>query len=269
VVGAERLEPVGYWHFAHAYVRGHWRREDCSSSVLLAKCCHDLDWLRYVMGVPCLRVSSFAGLHHFRPEQRPRGAGDRCLDCGIEPECPFSAVALYLGELERGNQGWPVHVVALEPTVDAVREALRDGPYGRCVYACDNDVPDHQVVNLEFQGARFASFTMSAFTPQRHRITRVFGTHGWVVDDGSRLEHYAFRSGQTEVIEVAGTGDRHGGGDDRLLGAFLEAVGRRDPSLLLSGPDETLESHLLVFAAEQARREGRVVDMARWLDGPA
>jgi predicted dehydrogenase len=221
------------------------------------------------MGVPCLRVSSFAGLHHFRPEQRPRGAGDRCLDCGIEPECPYSAVALYLGELERGNHGWPVHVVALKPTVEAVREALRDGPYGRCVYACDNDVPDHQVVNLEFQGARFATFTMSAFTPQRNRITRVFGTHGWLLDDGSRLEHYAFRNGQTEVIEVGGAEGRHGGGDDRLLETFLEAVGRRDPSLLLSGPAETLESHLLVFAAEQARREGRVVELAGWLDGPA
>jgi predicted dehydrogenase len=267
VVGAERLEPVGYWHFAHAYVRGNWRREAGSSSVLLAKCCHDLDWLRYVMGVPCLRVSSFAGLHHFRPERRPRGAGDRCLDCSIEPDCPYSALALYLGELERGNQGWPVHVVALEPTSNAVREALRHGPYGRCVYACDNDVPDHQIVNLEFAGERYASFTMSAFTPQRHRITRVFGTHGWVVDDGSRLEHHTFRNGRTEVIEVSGADGRHGGGDDRLLGAFLEAVARRDPSLLSSGPDETLESHLLVFAAEQARREGRVVDLAEWLGG--
>ncbi len=269
VVGAERLEPVGYWHFAHAYVRGNWRREDRSSPVLLAKCCHDLDWLRYVIGVPCLRVSSFAGLHHFRPEQHPAGADERCLDCGIEPQCPYSALTLYLGELTGGNQGWPVHVVALEPTADKLREALRDGPYGRCVYACDNDVPDHQVVNLEFVGARFASFTMSAFTPQRDRITRVFGTHGYVVDDGSRLEHHTFRTGRTEVIEVAGAEGRHGGGDERLVLAFLEAVGRRDPSLLSSGPEETLESHLMVFAAEQARREGRVVELAEWLEGPA
>jgi predicted dehydrogenase len=269
VVGAERLEPVGYWHFAHAYVRGHWRREEDSSPVLLAKCCHDLDWLRYVMGVPCVRVSSFASLHHFRPEARPARAGDRCLDCELEPECPYSAPALYLGELARGNRGWPVRVVALEPTVDAVREALREGPYGRCVYACDNDVPDHQVVSLEFAGSRLASFTMSAFTPQRNRITKVFGTHGWLVDDGERLEHHAFRSGRTEVVEVGRAGERHGGGDDRLMRGFLEAVARRNPSVLLSGPAEALESHLMVFAAEQARREGRVVELSTWLDGPA
>ncbi len=264
VVGAERLEPVGHWHFAHAYVRGHWRREDLSCPVLLAKCCHDLDWLRYVIGAPWVRVSSFAGLHHFRSSQRPRGAADRCLDCIVEPNCPYSAPALYLGELARGNHGWPVQVVTLEPTVEAVREALREGPYGRCVYACDNDVPDHQVVNLEFQGARSATFTMSAFTPQRSRITTVFGSHGWIVDYGDRLEYSPFGRGQTRVIELADAGVRHGGGDDRLIDAFLGAVGRRDPSLLLSGPEETLASHLLVFAAEQARREGRVVSASEW-----
>jgi predicted dehydrogenase len=261
VVGAHRLEPVGYWHFAHAYVRGHWRREEFSGSVLLAKCCHDLDWLRSLLGSRCLRVCSFGGLHHFRPERRPLGASDRCLTCQLEPDCPYSAPRLYLGELERGNRGWPVDVVALNPSPQTIAEALDRGPYGRCVYACDNDVPDHQVVSLEFAGARWATFTMSAFTPQTHRKTTVFGTHGCIIDDGQQLEVTDFRTAQTRPVVVPGAEERHGGGDEALIRSFLSAVLQDDRTLLSSGPREALESYLMVFAAERARRERRVVEL--------
>ncbi|HEU5014978.1 MAG TPA: Gfo/Idh/MocA family oxidoreductase, partial [Roseiflexaceae bacterium] len=174
VASLQHLEPVGYWHQAHSYVRGNWRNEALSSPMLLAKSCHDLDWIRYIMGKQCTQVSSFGSLKHFRAEERPAGAADRCLDCPVEPDCPYSARRIYMRFLERGNRRWPLEVLTPDISEEGVLAALRDGPYGRCVYACDNDVVDHQVVNMNFVDGSTASFTMTAFTKQRNRETRLF-----------------------------------------------------------------------------------------------
>lgn len=265
IVSVEHLEPVGYWHQAHSFVRGHWRNEKQSSPMLLAKSCHDIDWLRYVVGTSCERVSSFGSLKHFRRSEQPVGAADRCLACPseIETQCPYSAPRFYLGQLEAGHTGWPVNVVTPEPTRETVLEALETGPYGRCVYACDNDVVDHQVVNFEFRDDVTASFTMTAFTRARGRETRIFGTLGELYGDSQTITIYDFLSGQTSVIDTAVTSDGsilsgHGGGDDGLMQAFLAAVYSNDPSLILSGATESLESHLMVFAAERSRLSGGI-----------
>jgi len=260
VVSIQHLEPVGYWHQAHSYVRGNWRKEAESSPMLLAKSCHDLDWLRHLMGRRCTRVSSFGSLFHFRSENKPQGASDRCLDCAVEPQCPYSAKRFYLGMVQRGQLRWPVDVLTPDLTVEGVTEALRTGPYGRCVYACDNDVVDNQVVNMEFEGGRTASFTMTAFTPSGGRMTRIFGTRGYLSGTWDRLEHFDFLTNKTRVIDVEARSG-HGGGDEGIMNAFTRAVAENDPSHILSGPDETLETHLMVFAAERSRREGRVVSV--------
>jgi predicted dehydrogenase len=265
VVSLQRLEPVGYWHQAHSFVRGNWRSEAESAFMLLTKSCHDLDWIRYIMGVPCRAVSSFGALTHFRRENQPAGAADRCVRCAVENECPYSAVKIYLGRVRAGHVSWPVDVIAGPVTEADVLAALEEGPYGRCVYACDNDVVDHQVVNLLFEGERTASFTMTAFTQAGYRRTRIFGTRGELEGDGERIQVHDFLTDRTEVHETAPAASAglsgHGGGDYGVMDAFVRAVAHRDRSLILSGPEETLESHLMVFAAEQARRENRVVLM--------
>jgi len=263
VVSLQHLEPVGYWHQAHSFVRGNWRNEAESSPMLLAKSCHDLDWIHYIMGVPCLAVSSFGSLKHFRAEEKPEGAGDRCMDCNIEGQCPYSAVKIYHGRLQKGHTGWPVNVVTPEPTEESLRTALRDGPYGRCVYACDNNVVDNQVVGMSFEGGRTASFTMTAFTESAGRRTTVFGTRGELRGDGSKITHFDFLTDETQVIDTEASDGSilggHGGGDEGVMSRFVAAVAAEDDSKILSGTRETLESHLMVFAAEQARRENRVV----------
>ena len=268
IVSVEHLEPVGYWHQAHSFVRGHWRNETQSSPMLLAKSCHDLDWLRYVVGRPCERVSSFGSLKHFRREAQPAGASDRCVTCPseVETRCPYSATRFYLGRLEAGDTGWPVNVITSNFTEAGVIKALEAGPYGRCVYASDNDVVDHQVVNFEFQGGVTASFTMTAFTRARGRETRIFGTRGELYGDSQHLSVFDFLTNETTAIDtdVASDGSirsGHGGGDDGLMAAFVRAVAQGDPSLILSGPQETLESHLMVFAAERSRRDGQMVSL--------
>jgi predicted dehydrogenase len=264
IVNVEHLEPVGFWHQAHSYVRGNWRREEETGPMLLAKCCHDLDWLGYVIGDRCAAVSSFGGLSVFRESERPAGAGDRCTACGIEPECPYSAKKIYLGMAERGETGWPVNVVAWPPTPDNVTRALEEGPYGRCVWACDNDVVDHQVVNLQYAQGVTASLTMTAFTRMRDRETRIFGSRGELVGNGTGVEIYDFLTRRTTRHEVGTDSDGaiptgHGGGDDAVMADFIAAAAAGDPALVPTSPAETLESHRIAFAAETARREGRVV----------
>jgi predicted dehydrogenase len=265
LVSVQHLEPVGWWHFAHSYVRGNWRRADLATPMLLAKACHDVDWLQYVVGRPAVRVSSFGSLFHFRPEQAPPGAADRCVRCPVEDACAYSAARLYrscLGDPER--ERWPLGAITDDPTPEGVEAALRDGPYGRCVYACDNDAVDHQVVTIEYEGGVTASLTVAAFTPMADRKTRILGTRGYLDSDGETIRVYDFRTASEEVIDVGAGSDAsaargHAGGDAGLVDAFLSSITAADPSLIKTGPAESLTSHRLVWAAERARLEGVVV----------
>ncbi|MEV6424578.1 Gfo/Idh/MocA family oxidoreductase [Streptomyces sp. NPDC051662] len=271
LVSVQHLEPVGWWHHAHSFVRGNWRRQDTSAPMLLTKSCHDIDWLVHLFGDTPRKIGSFGSLTHFRPEGAPAGATDRCLDCPLEPDCPYSAKRLYLGCLgDPEREFWPLSAVTDEHTEAGVLDALRDGPYGRCVYACDNDVVDHQVVTMEFESGATCSFTMSAFTPMEQRRTRLLGTHGFIDGDGSTLRLVDFRDGSEEIIDTrtSATGnpgpsseDGHGGGDEALTDAFLSAVATGDASLLLSDAAESLATHRVVWAAERARVAGTVVEV--------
>ncbi len=267
LVSVQHLEPVGWWHQAHSYVRGNWRNEHDSGPMLLTKSCHDIDWLMHIVGRPVTGVSSFGGLAHFRPENRPANAGERCVDCPVETECPYSAVRLYLGCLQDPRRRrWPLGAVTTAADRDGVLAALRTGPYGRCVYRCDNDVVDHQVVNLQFAGGATAAFTMTAFTPDDgHRRTRLFGSHGYLEGDGRSLHFVDFRDGGRHdiglpVVDGTAAGG-HGGGDAGLITAFLEAVAAGDPTAVGSTAEASLDSHHVVWAAERARRTGTVVHL--------
>ncbi|MDD5678705.1 MAG: Gfo/Idh/MocA family oxidoreductase [Kiritimatiellae bacterium] len=273
IVSVQDLERVGYWHQAHSFVRGNWRNEKESSFMLLSKSCHYLDLISYYMDAPCVQVSSFGNLKHFRKQNKPKGAAARCLDCprAVESQCPYSAKRFYLEKIKQGHLGWPVNV--LDPDVNAktITRALRNGPYGRCVYACDNDVVDHQVVNMEFANGATAVHTMTAFTPDGDigPSLRIFGTRGALCLTGMQIQVFDFLTDTSTIYNAAhfiadtvkGTAGGHGGGDGGLMTQFVEAVHCGDQKKLLTGPYETLESHRIVFAAERSRRTGRVVRM--------
>jgi predicted dehydrogenase len=266
LVSVQHLEPVGWWHHAHSFVRGNWGNTARSGPMLLTKSCHDIDWLVHLIGAIPERIGSFGALTHFRADQRPEGAADRCLDCRVEPTCPYSAKRLYFAALaDPERHFWPLGAVTEEASERAVLHALRTGPYGRCVYAADNDVVDHQEVMMAFPGGVTCSFTMSAFTPAEHRRTRLMGTHGYLDGDGERLRYVDFRTGAEEVLEVEAGGpsaaDGHGGGDRGLTEAFLAAVAAGDPALVSSDAAQSLATHRVVWAAEHARLSGRVVHL--------
>lgn len=257
IVSIQHLEPVGWWHQAHSFVRGAWRDTASSSPMLLAKSCHDIDWLLYVAGSPARRVSSFGGLAHFKPSSKPAGAADRCLDCRLSAECPYSAPKIY----RDAGPGWPVSVVT--SGYADLDEALRDGPYGECVYNGQNDVVDHQVVTMELESGATVAFTMTAFTPFEQRKTRIFGTHGYLDGDGARIRLVDFRDGSDTTLAVSDdVSADHGDGDDALVDAFLAAVAAGDPALIRSDAAASLAGHRVVWAAEKARLSGTVVTLS-------
>ncbi|MDO4866110.1 MAG: Gfo/Idh/MocA family oxidoreductase [Clostridia bacterium] len=259
-VNVAAFERVCYWHQAHSFVRGNWRNSEESCCMILAKCCHDLDILLWLTGKRCKRVSSFGGLYLFRRDKSPAGSAERCVDCAVEG-CPFNAVDYYLGRFRESGNGWPQNVVAFEPTEEKLLAALRDGPYGRCVYRCDNDVVDHQVVNLELEDGATASLTMTAFTAHEGRLIRIGGTMGELFGDMDAQTIRVMRYGQPdEVIDLrAQTEDfsGHGGGDARLMKDFIALLqGKEVPGGRLSSIDRSVESHLVALAAERSRLNG-------------
>lgn len=259
IASFRHLEQVQYWHQAHSYVRGNWRKESESSPMILAKSCHDLDILLYVLGVPCTRLSSFGGLAHFHSGNKPAGATERCLDCPVS-DCPYSASKFYLSRLAEGHTGWPLNVITQDLSEDGVRRALADGQYGRCVYSMDNDVVDHQTINLELGGRISGTLTMTAFTIDGGRKTEIFGSHGELRGNGDTLEVFRFVDGSRAEYSFAGLKDGadsgHMGGDFGIMQDFVSAVRTREG--IASNVEASLTSHLMAFSAERSRKNGTV-----------
>jgi predicted dehydrogenase len=262
IVTMEHRENVVYWHMAHSFVRGNWRSSREESPMILAKCCHDLDILFWNLG-PVRRLSSFGSLRHYRPENAPDGAPQRCTDgCPVEDECPWFAPRLYLRE----DVGWPVSVISQDTHLEARREALDTGPYGRCVYRCDNDVVDNQTINLEFESGATGLFAMHGHSHQEGRTMRYDGTRatliGRFVRGAQEIEVHDHATGRVRRLSPANSAGGHGGGDAGLMAAFVRAI--RDESDTVTSAEESLESHLMAFAAEESRASGTVVQMGAY-----
>ncbi len=261
IMSVDQLERVSYWHQAHSFVRGNWANEDRSTSMLMSKSCHDIDYLSYLIGVPCLRTASSGALSFFTAANAPAGSTARCTEgCAVERDCPYSAIKAYV-ESDHLD-AWPANMVSPVHTREAHREAIASGPYGRCVYRCDNDVVDHQVVLLEYANDITATFTMTAFTQGGGRWLRVHGTEGELSFDEAQITVRTFADGNMETIALGHESGGHGGGDWRVVNSWLRAIRENDPSFILTNVQESLRTHTIVFAAEQSRREQRMVEIA-------
>jgi len=260
IVSLQHFEPVEHIHMSHSFVRGNWRNAKESNPMILSKSCHDLDILRWMIGQSCRRVSSFGALTHFRVENAPPGSARRCTDgCKVEADCPFSALKIYLQRKE-----YLGHLLVEDYKDESILKALKEGPYGRCVYHCDNDVVDHQVVNMEFEREISAAFSMEAFTSYAGRRTRVMGTGGDAVGDMTTLALYDFKTRTQTVWDASKDPDSqsgHGGGDFGLARDFVQAVSQQDPTLLTSTIEASMESHLMGFKAEESRLSGKTVEV--------
>ncbi len=251
-------ENVGYWHYTHSYVRGNWANADRATPMILAKSCHDLDLILWLSGKKPVRLASFGSLQFFKRENAPAESAARCLECKIKYECPYSAVKQYLGP----NTNWPVNVISCDLSMEGRIKALKEGPYGRCVFRCDNNVVDHQVVNMELEGGTTANFTMSGFTQDLSRRIKIMGTLGVIEGslESNQLEIHDFSNGSREIIYLPQSPGRHSGGDCGLMDYLVKQSA--DCTIKgLTSAEVSLMSHIMAFAAEESRLTGKVMEI--------
>ncbi len=265
VVAIKHSENIGNFHMAHSFVRGNWRNDSSSSPIIMQKSCHDLDILLWLTGAHCTKVAAFGSLSYFKEANAPAGSSDRCLTCPVAEGCRFDARKAYLPILGQ----WPADVVCLEQTEEALLEALKTGPYGRCVYRCDNNVCDHMSILMEFDSGVTATFSLTAQTSACHRNIHIMCEDGEIeADDGRRQilirKHVSSQADTFEerIINVRSNGSGHGGGDGGIMTDFSASLGSGAESR--SSISRSVESHLMACAIEQARLSGRVIDMTEY-----
>lgn len=268
IINIQHSENIAYWHYAMSYVRGAWRRDDLSSPMILAKCCHDMDIFNWLLEDRCVKVSSFGSLAFFREENAPPGAPERCQDgCPAYMDCPWYAPRFYLNHprflwLATGADAGDDNETRLK--------ALHESRHGRCVFRCDNNVADHQVTLLEYSQGAHIAFTVSAFTHDNSRVIRIMGTKGNIIGDMDKdsIEVYDYLSGTSETVKLAKPcGDAHFGGDEKLMQDFVQVMQSHYGGESRSSASVSVQSHMMAFAAEKARLEGKVVDMDDFCKG--
>jgi predicted dehydrogenase len=249
----------------HSFVRGNWANSQRAGPMILTKCCHDLDLLVWMFG-PCQRIASFGSLSHFVADRVGPEIPSRCTDgCPAADVCPYYAPRLYLARFQENPDGFTVNAMTADRTPAGILRALESGPYGRCVYRCDNDVVDHQVVVIELASGLSINLTMQGASHVEGRTVRIDGRRATLLANESRHEIlvHDHLSGEESVIHIPRAVGGHSGGDEGLIGAFVAAVrGGAHADGALTSARESMASHLMAFAAEQARLTGTPVDLA-------
>lgn len=267
MVSIQASEGVMPWHQAHSFVRGHWAVVEKSSPMILSKCCHDTDIVHWLAGRPCRRIASFGSLEYFRSERAPVRAPARCTDgCPVGDACPYNALRYTTDQ----RVPWLGMVFdrAQQASIEEITAWLRTSPWGRCVYRCDNDAVDRQVLAMEFEGGLTGTFTMTAFENGRH--VEIYGTRGVLKGGEIYRKHFGAHlvllphEGEPVRYTVQaedGGYELHGGGDPGLVNALYDEMTKPPGAPLEAGIDSTVHSHILTFAAEESRRIGRIVDL--------
>lgn len=262
LISINHFEPIEHIHMAHSYVRGNWHNSKKTTPIILAKSCHDMDILRWLINKPFKSIASYGDLKWFKNENAPEGHTNRCIEgCKVESSCPYSAMKIY------NKKGIWNYVFDFPEDAskheDFFKEQLKTTDYGRCVYEMDNDQPDHYVTSMVFEGDITANFAMEAFTSYHGRQTRIMGAMGDIVGDMETFTHTDFRTGKvtTKKIIVADSEQyvSHGGGDAALVADWVRAVSEQDASLLSSTIEVSIESHVMCFLSEKSRLEKRMI----------
>ncbi|MFO7947853.1 MAG: Gfo/Idh/MocA family oxidoreductase [Armatimonadota bacterium] len=271
IMSVNTTERVSYHHMAVAFIRGKWNQRETSNPFLMAKCCHDLDLICWMKsGIAPERVGSFGSLMYFTEESAPEGSGTRCLvDCKIEEDCPYSARKHYIEQGLWPTYAWDNLEHIEDPTEEQKLESLRtDNPHGRCVWRCDNTIVDHQNVIIEFEDGATATHVLTGGTARASRTMHLVGTEGEIegdLDEGDFvIRHPDAREGHEyeEIpVEVNVSGRMHGGGDMRLVADFVRVLQGEEPSLSTTDIMDSVYSHMIAFAADEAMQNNAVVDI--------
>ena len=257
IISINHRTAVGVDRAAHSFVRGPWRKESETNPMLISKCCHDIDFLLWLTKTRCRKLTSFGSLRWFKSTNAPEGSAHRCIDCQVESQCPFSAVDLY-----RIRRDWIANFdVPQGKNIDEVIEKeLEQGLYGRCIYHCDNDVVDHQIVSMEMESEVTINFSMDIFTLEDHRATQICLTEGEIEGDETQIKVRRFRGGEETIYDFSDIKHKpfHAGADLDLMNDFIEAI-QTEGKYLRTSIDLSVESHRICFEAERSRKEKRTI----------
>jgi len=262
LIHIEHMEAISNLRFTHNYVRGRWSQEKLNTFLLLHKCSHDIDFINWLFNEQCIRVSSFGSLQYFKHENAPEGSTRRCIDgCTKADTCPYSALRIYVnGPLEE----WPARDICSLHTVESHMEAIRNGPYGICVWRSENDVVDHQVVMMEFEGGATATCTLTGYSATNGRRIRLQGTKGELLFDeaAGTLSLKEFSGERNELINIPAPTAYHPEDQD-IVNEWLASV--LSSASVTVDAAEALRTHAVVFAAEVSRKEKSTIDMKEFL----
>lgn len=284
VMNVDCAENMGYWHFLMSYVRGIHHRSKISHSSMMAKAIHDIDLIQWFAGSRARRVSSFGSLKFFKEENAPRDSTENCFDCPHKTACEFSGYVQYVSpgkpdiplRMFRGMSFGALYDYVMNPRLRSLgsvvmpgiepedrRRLIKDTIYARCAFRCDNDVVDHQTVSIEYDDGITVSFSLSAFSLIWERTLNLHGTKGEIrsADFTGKLEMRTYNPARVTKKSIPYHGMFHGGGDERLIVHFADALQQGKWKNTLVRAENCLESHLICLAAEESRVQNRVVDM--------
>lgn len=271
IVNIEQTENIAHWHFALSYVRGPWRDMKASTPTIIAKCCHDLDIIAWLMDKKCTSVSSFGELFWYKKENAPLGSAEYCCDCSPETreKCLYNAYKIYPERINRSVVGGLARLKG--QTIEDILAEKKD-PISKCVFHSDNDAIDNQVVNMTFEDGTNANLTMTAFSKECYRTIHVHGTKGDVYGNSEEgilhVNYYGSDEGDVPEILVdvnketlfntdgITLNDGHGGGDYYLYKDFVNYITSEQESITRTTIDQSIESHVIGFKAEESRLQG-------------
>ncbi len=273
VVHEECVENI---HQSHSFVRGNWGNSERSSTMLLQKSCHDLDILQWLVGKKCKKIQSFGSLSYFKESNAPAGSPERCIEgCPVGDTCPYNAVRLYLEDKQNGwfrdTSTGTVSRDNFIPTDEDVRKTLEINQYGKCVFKCDNDVVDHQIVSMLFEDDVTVTFSMNAFN-KGGRYIHIQGTKGEIrahLAETAPITLFNLETRKTTEYDMFGRDgitSGHGGGDEGIINSLYEYFANNRVDSSITEADISAKNHMLVFAAEKSRLEGTVVDIDEFVN---
>lgn len=256
IISIEMIENVAYWHQAHSFVRGNWRNSEVAGPMILSKCCHDLDIAVWLADSDCINISSQGDLYHFNKNNAPKGATKMCMDgCKAKEECPYDAEKLYVDSFKklmpwrRVVNSWPYSVITDDgkATLGKLKESIKNGPYGRCVYMCDNDVVDYQITQMRFNNGINCNLIMTAFSNECNREIRIRGSLGELTGNMNKnyiaVQPYGGKRKRLKINTVAGG---HGGGDYGLIESL-------NSDRINTDITTSIMSHTMALASEHSR----------------
>jgi predicted dehydrogenase len=265
LIHVEHMEAIGNMRFAHNYVRGRWASVKNNTFLLLHKCSHDIDYINWLFTERCLRVSSFGSLKYFTAVNAPQGSTKRCTDgCPLTDTCPYSALRIYVNA---SLDEWPAREVSSIRTTEGHLNAVKNGPFGLCVWHADNDVVDHQVVMMEFEGGATATCTLTGYSASNGRRIRLQGTLGEMLFDEAvgTISVKRFADGKDEIIKINAPGTYHPE-DQTIVNEWLSSI--MNSTAVTVDASEALRTHAVVFAAEISRTENRRIEMSELIPDP-